>query len=39
MAEALLLASARLKPARLEETGYRFREPDLEGALRRMLGR
>jgi uncharacterized protein len=37
MADALLLASARVVPRRLEETGYPFRFPDLEGALRRML--
>lgn len=39
MAGALLLASARVVPARLQATGYAFREPALEGALRRELGR
>jgi uncharacterized protein len=39
MADALLLASARVIPARLVETGYQFRYPELEGALRHLLGR
>jgi hypothetical protein len=39
MADALLLASARVMPARLQASGYRFRFPDLEGALRHLLGR
>ncbi len=39
MADALLLASARVVPARLQDTGYAFRYPDLEGALRHLLGR
>lgn len=39
MAEATLLASTRVWPERLEATGYRFRFPDLEGALRHLLGR
>ena len=34
-----LLASTRMKPARLLATGYRFRFPELEGALRHVLGR
>jgi uncharacterized protein (TIGR01777 family) len=38
MADALLLASARVVPRRLEETGYRFRFPELGGALRHLLG-
>jgi len=38
MADALLLASARVAPRRLEETGYRFRFPELSGALRHLLG-
>ena len=37
MADALLLASARVLPARLIAAGYQFRFPDLEGALRHML--
>ncbi|HEX9191737.1 MAG TPA: TIGR01777 family oxidoreductase [Candidatus Deferrimicrobiaceae bacterium] len=39
MADALLLASARAVPRRLEETGYRFRFPELWAALRHLLGR
>lgn len=39
MAAALLLASARVVPRRLEETRYRFRFPELHGALRHLLGR
>lgn len=39
MADALLLASARVVPERLQQTGYVFRHPELEGALRRLLGR
>jgi uncharacterized protein (TIGR01777 family) len=39
MADALLLASARVVPGRLEETGYRFRFPELAGALRHLLGK
>lgn len=39
MADALLLASARVRPRRLTETGYTFRCPTLESALRHVLGR
>jgi hypothetical protein len=39
MADPLLLASARVAPRRLEETGYRFRFPELRAALRHLLGR
>jgi hypothetical protein len=39
MADALLLASARVVPRRLEETGYRFLFPEIGGALRHLLGR
>ena len=39
MADALLLASGRAIPRRLEETGYRFRFPELPAALRHLLGR
>jgi uncharacterized protein (TIGR01777 family) len=38
MAEALLLASQRVLPARLQSFGYTFRYPQLEGALRHLLG-
>jgi uncharacterized protein (TIGR01777 family) len=39
MADALLLASTRVAPGKLQETGYAFRYPELEGALRHLLGR
>ena len=39
VADALLLASQRVQPAKLEATGYQFRYPELEGALRHLLGR
>ena len=39
MADALLLASARVMPTRLQASGYRFRYPELEGALRHLLVR
>lgn len=37
MANELLLASARVLPKRLQESGYDFRHPTLEGALRHVL--
>jgi hypothetical protein len=39
MADGLLLASARVAPRRLLECGYSFRLPDLDAALRHVLGR
>jgi len=39
VADELLLASARVEPARLKETGYTYRHPGLEGALRHLLGK
>jgi uncharacterized protein (TIGR01777 family) len=39
MADETLLASARVLPARLLRSGYQFRHPDLEGALRHVLGK
>lgn len=39
MADELLLASARMKPERLKKGGYEFRYPQLEGALKHLLGR
>jgi len=39
MAEELLLCSARVTPAKLLATGYTFHYPDLEEALRHLLGR
>ncbi|MFP4056148.1 MAG: TIGR01777 family oxidoreductase [Candidatus Brocadiia bacterium] len=39
MADATLLSGVRARPARLVETGYAFRHPRLEAALRFLLGR
>ena len=39
MGEELLLASTRVVPNRLQATGYQFRCPTLDGALRHLLGR
>ena len=39
MADALLLSSQRVEPKRLVASGYRFRYPDLEPALRHLLDR
>ena len=39
MADALLLASTRVHPAKLLAAGYAFRHPDLDDALRHALGR
>ena len=39
MAEALLLASTRVEPAVLRSTKFEFAYPDLESALRHVLGR
>jgi uncharacterized protein (TIGR01777 family) len=38
MGEETVLASTRVKPARLLESGYRFRHPGLDTALRHLLG-
>lgn len=37
MADAVLLASARVEPTALTNKAYKFRYPDLEGALRHLL--
>ena len=37
MGDDLLLGSTRVEPKRLKGTGYRFRHPDLEPALRELL--
>jgi uncharacterized protein (TIGR01777 family) len=37
MAEETVLSSQRVVPVRLRESGYRFRHPELEGALRHLL--
>lgn len=39
LADALLLASQRVKPVRLSSSGFEFAYPELEGALRHLLGR
>jgi NAD dependent epimerase/dehydratase family enzyme len=39
VADELLLASVRVEPAKLRETDYDFRYPELEVALRHLLGR
>jgi hypothetical protein len=39
MAEEMLLASTRAVPKKLLDSGYKFRYPELEGALRHLLGR
>ena len=38
MADELLLSSARVIPRRLLDASFAFRDPDLAGALQRMLG-
>jgi uncharacterized protein (TIGR01777 family) len=37
MADATLLSSQRVEPARLKESGYVFKYPELEGALKHIL--
>jgi hypothetical protein len=39
MADALLLASARVEPSQLLRSGYTFRFPQLDEALRHVLGK
>jgi uncharacterized protein (TIGR01777 family) len=39
MANEMLLSGQKVNPRRLVETGYRFRFPELEPALRHVLGR
>ncbi len=39
VADELLLASQRVLPAKLQASGYQFRFPDVEDALRHLLGR
>ena len=39
MADALLLGSSRVHPARLRDGGFTFGYPDLEDVLRHVLGR
>jgi uncharacterized protein (TIGR01777 family) len=37
MGDALLLASQRVQPVKLQSSGFQFRHPELEGALRELL--
>ncbi|MET0622558.1 MAG: TIGR01777 family oxidoreductase [Pyrinomonadaceae bacterium] len=39
VADALLMASTRVEPARLKEAGFQFKHPEIEGALRSVLGK
>jgi uncharacterized protein len=39
MADATLLASQRVEPARLRESGFAFKYPEIEGALRHVLSK
>ena len=39
MADALLLSSQRVEPAKLTAEGFHFRHRNLEGSLRRILGK
>jgi uncharacterized protein (TIGR01777 family) len=39
MADVAILSSARVRPARVQASGYEFRYPELEPALRYVLGR
>ena len=39
LARALLFTSARVLPAKLEESGFEFRHPDVKTALQAVLGR
>lgn len=39
MADATLLASQRVEPVRLKESGYQFKYPELESALRHVLNK
>lgn len=39
MGKEVLLSSTRVSPKKILAAGYRFRHPDLEGALRHLLGK
>jgi NAD dependent epimerase/dehydratase family enzyme len=39
MADALLLSGANVKPTKLQSTAYKFMYPDLDSALRHVLGK
>jgi NAD dependent epimerase/dehydratase family enzyme len=38
MADEMLLAGQRVLPTRLLEAGFKFEDPELEAALRKLLG-
>jgi uncharacterized protein (TIGR01777 family) len=37
VADAVMLSSTRVEPARLKESGFDFKDPEIEGALRHVL--
>lgn len=39
MGDEIILSSTKVLPAKLLETGYKFRYPDIEGVLRHLLGK
>jgi uncharacterized protein (TIGR01777 family) len=39
VADALLLSGSRVEPTRLQEAGFEFKHPEIEGALRSALGK
>jgi len=39
MGKEVLLSSTRVQPIKILESGYKFRNPELEGALRHLLGK
>ena len=39
VADAVMLSSTRVEPARLKEAGFEFRHPEIEGAMRAVLGK
>jgi uncharacterized protein (TIGR01777 family) len=38
-ADEMLIGGARVLPERLQQSGYQFQQPELEGALRHVLGK
>ena len=39
MAEELMLASSKVMPRKLENSGFEFNQPTIEGALKHVLGK